>query len=195
MKSGGELEAAVRKVRRSLGLQIRRQVKVGRRLWGAERHIDVVLTLPDSGRSLGLECKYQGVGGHLTSFDRRTCRVLNGPTATGAHCPEGWRLYWKPCPTFAGMTVNADLNYLIYVDRHSTLGVGRNVAMTQAVNSDSVIAVIHETGEWVTLQVPYPMEFHARPVHGRIDDPDTGWKGRGLWSSDMIYTAWHLEGG
>ena len=132
---------------------------------------------------------------HLTSFDRRACRVLNGPTATGDHCPEGWRVYRKPGPTFAGMTVNADLNYLIYVDRHNTLGVGHNVPMTQAVNSDSVIAVIPGTGEWVTLRVPYPIGFHARAVHGRIDDPNAGWKGRGLWSSDMTYTAWHLEGG
>ena len=50
-------------VGRSLGLQTRRQVKVGRRLWGAERYIDVVMTLAESGRSIGLECKYQGVGG------------------------------------------------------------------------------------------------------------------------------------
>ena len=28
--------------------------------------------------------------GHLGSFDRRKCKVLNGPTATGDHCPEGW---------------------------------------------------------------------------------------------------------
>ena len=61
--SGAELEAAVREVGGHLGLQTRRQVKVGRRLWGAERYIDVVMTLTESGRSLGLECKYQGVGG------------------------------------------------------------------------------------------------------------------------------------
>ena len=26
-------------------------------------------------------------------FDRRKCKVLNGPTATGKHCPEGWTLH------------------------------------------------------------------------------------------------------
>ena len=31
--------------------------------------------------------------GHLASFDRRKCKVLNGPTATGKHCPEGWTLH------------------------------------------------------------------------------------------------------
>ena len=30
---------------------------------------------------------------HVTGFDRRKCAVLSGPTATGAYCPESWRLY------------------------------------------------------------------------------------------------------
>ena len=35
---------------------------------------------------------------HLASFDRRKCAVLRGSTATGQHCPEGWRLYPMPGP-------------------------------------------------------------------------------------------------
>jgi len=31
--------------------------------------------------------------GHLGKFDRSKCKVLNGPKATGKHCPEGWTLY------------------------------------------------------------------------------------------------------
>ena len=46
-----------------LGLRVGSQVRVGRRLWGAERRIDLVLRDTGSGRSLGIECKYQGVGG------------------------------------------------------------------------------------------------------------------------------------
>ena len=31
--------------------------------------------------------------GHMASFDRRKCKgPLNGPNATGQHCPEGWTL-------------------------------------------------------------------------------------------------------
>ena len=37
--------------------------------------------------------------GHLGEFDRRKCKVLNGPTATGDHCPEGWTLHRMPGPT------------------------------------------------------------------------------------------------
>ena len=40
--------------------------------------------------------------GHMASFDRRKCKgPLNGPTATGKHCPEGWTLYPFPGPQIA----------------------------------------------------------------------------------------------
>ncbi len=62
--SGGDaLELEVAALAERLGLEVRRQVKVGRRLWGAERRIDVVVTGPASRRRLGLECKYQSVPG------------------------------------------------------------------------------------------------------------------------------------
>src|SRR5690606_22813386 len=46
-----------------LGLSAREQFKCGRRIWGAERYIDVVLTHPEARTRLGLECKYQGTAG------------------------------------------------------------------------------------------------------------------------------------
>lgn len=61
--SGARLQEAVTRLGLGLGLEVREQVKVGRRLWGSERRIDVVLTHPSSRRSLGVECKFQGVGG------------------------------------------------------------------------------------------------------------------------------------
>lgn len=61
--SGEGLELLVVDLALHLGLEARRQVKVGRRLWGAERRIDVVLTEPTSRQRLGLECKFQGVAG------------------------------------------------------------------------------------------------------------------------------------
>ena len=32
------------------------------------------------------------------------------------------------------------------------------------------------------MSVPYPMGFYAKGLDGRIDDPNAGWKGRGLWA-------------
>ncbi len=41
--------------------------------------------------------------GHLASFDRRKCKgPLNGPTATGKQCPEGWSFYPLPGPQLPG---------------------------------------------------------------------------------------------
>jgi hypothetical protein len=62
-QGGSQLEEQVIRIARQLGLETRPQVRVGRRLWGAERRIDVVITHPSSRKRLGLECKFQGVAG------------------------------------------------------------------------------------------------------------------------------------
>lgn len=58
-----QLARAVCKLASKLGLEARQEYKVGRRLWGAGRRIDVVLRNPNSGKALGVECKYQGKPG------------------------------------------------------------------------------------------------------------------------------------
>src|SRR5258708_509089 len=73
--------------------------------------------------------------GHMGVFDRRLCKgPLNGPKATGDHCPEGWAFHQYPGPGFKG-------------------------------------------------------------IGGRIDDPNAGWKGRGLWAANGDRTPWMIEGG
>ncbi len=62
-RNGATLERAVEDLVTSLGLRARRQVKVGRRLWGSVRHIDVVATEASTRKALGLECKFQGTAG------------------------------------------------------------------------------------------------------------------------------------
>ncbi len=61
--SGADLEREVAALASRVGLDVQRQVKVGRRLWGAERAIDIVVSRPVSNQSLGIECKWQGGGG------------------------------------------------------------------------------------------------------------------------------------
>jgi len=60
---GASLEDRVAELAASLGLQVQRKVKVGYRLWGRRREIDLVLRKPNSEKILGVECKYQGVSG------------------------------------------------------------------------------------------------------------------------------------
>lgn len=63
VRSGREVEFAVRDLARDLGLETFSQVVVGRRIWGAIRRIDVVLRHPETRQTIGIECKYQGGGG------------------------------------------------------------------------------------------------------------------------------------
>lgn len=63
MASGQELATAVASLAISLGLEVRREYQVGRRIWGAVRRIDVIITHPQTRKTLGVECKFQGVTG------------------------------------------------------------------------------------------------------------------------------------
>ena len=61
--SGGELRNKVVQLAEELGLKAETEVRAARRLWGAKRYIDVVLTHEPTGKKLGVECKYQGGSG------------------------------------------------------------------------------------------------------------------------------------
>jgi hypothetical protein len=62
--------------------------------------------------------------GHLGAFDRRKCTgPLNGPEATGDHCPEGWTFHDLPGPGFADLPeYSVESSYYTWVDQHNTLG-------------------------------------------------------------------------
>jgi hypothetical protein len=136
-----------------------------------------------------------GSSGHLMSFDRRKCKgPLNGPTATGNHCPEGWAFYKYPGPGFDGFPdTSAEASYYTWVDQHNTVGLGENVPISTANLSDGFVALVN--GKMVSLRIPYPMGFYAKGLDGRIDDANAGWKGRGLWSTNGDRTPWLMETG
>ena len=134
--------------------------------------------------------------GHYASFDRRKCKgPLNGPNATGKHCPEGWSFYTVPGPNFKGNPESgaADANYYNWVDKYDSLGAGKNVPIATGNLSDALLVL--QNGRWAVARVPYPMGFFVKQIDGRIDDPRAGWKGKGLWTTAANRTPWHLEGG
>ena len=47
----------------------------------------------------------------------------------------------------------------------------------------------------MVLRVPYPLGFFTRGLDGRIDDPEAGWEGRGLYADYGPNAVWHIEGG
>ena len=134
--------------------------------------------------------------GHLASFDRRKCKgPLNGPNATGKHCPEGWTLYQLPGPQFESLTEpgSVEASYYTWVDQFDTFGLGKDMPIATGNLNDGMLALVD--GKFVTLRVPYPLGFYAKWMDGRIDDPKAGWKGKGLWATTGTRTPFHMEGG
>ena len=134
--------------------------------------------------------------GHMASFDRSKCTgPLNGPAATGGHCPEGWTLYPEPAPQIKNLTESgsAESSYYTWVDQFNTLGLGDNVPINTGNGSEGLLAL--KDGEWVVLRVPYPLGFYTKWMDGRIDDPDAGWKGRGIFATISTRAPFHMETG
>jgi hypothetical protein len=133
--------------------------------------------------------------GHLGKFDRSKCKgPLNGPTATGDHCSEGWTFYKYPGPGFQGIGDNsAEASYYTWVDQHDAVGLGKDAPISTADENDGFAALVD--GKMVMLRIPYPIGFYAKGLDARIDDAQAGWKGRGLWSSEGDRTPWLKEGG
>jgi hypothetical protein len=134
--------------------------------------------------------------GHMASFDRRKCKgPLNGPSATGQHCPEGWSFYAEPVPQLQNVTSagSGEGSYYTWVDQFNTLGLGANVPINTGNQSEGLLVL--KDGKWVVLRVPYPMGFYTKWLDGRIDDPNAGWKGRGLWATVSTRAPFHMEGG
>jgi hypothetical protein len=134
--------------------------------------------------------------GHLGEFDRSKCKSpASGPKAAdGTTCPEGWNFFQYPGPGFAGIGKNsAEASYYTWVDQHDTLGLGKDVPISTGNENDALLALVK--GKWVVMRVPYPMSFYTKGLDGRIDDPNGGWKGRGVWTTSGDRTPWMHEGG
>jgi len=129
-------------------------------------------------------------------FDRRQCKVTNGPGGDkGELCPEGWTVWQTPGPKFQNSSYPTDFHYFGWVDRFNTSGLGKDTPILTGSNSDSLVALDPATGKWTYLRVPYPLGFYQRGMDGRIDDANAGWKGRALYANYGTHLVWHTEGG
>ncbi len=133
--------------------------------------------------------------GQVGAFDRRKCKVLNGPTATGQQCPEGWTFYDLPSPKLDGTSATSDFVYSEWPDYSNVMGLGKDTHWFPAINSDSVLALPEGAKKFDVFRIPYPMGFYTRGMDFRIDDPKAGWKGRVLHATYSSATLWHQEGG
>jgi hypothetical protein len=133
--------------------------------------------------------------GQIGRFDRNKCKVVNGPTATGQQCPEGWTFYDVPSPHVGGTSATSDFVYSEWPDYADVMGLGKNAHFFPATNSDSVLVMKDGTDKLITLRVPYPMGFFTRGMDFRINDPKAGWKGREMTATYSSAVQWHQEGG
>ena len=138
------------------------------------------------------------VSGHFTAFDRSKCKSTKDPKADGQSCPEGWTIYRNTNePTYANSQYKAGESYLLHMDKWDTLGFGKDAPVLLPIpNTDSLEVfqpsdqAVHHAARAVSDELTSPA-----PASGRIDDPNTGWKGKGFWSSYSTYASWHIEGG
>lgn len=135
--------------------------------------------------------------GHLGRFDRSRCAQTWGD---GTQCPEGWTIWKVPGPVYQNFepaspeeNALADMLYFLWADRHNASGLGNDVIIVQASNSDAMRAFDPKTERWTTLRVPYPMGYYTRLTDARIDNADGGWKGRALWSNYANMTQLFVE--
>ena len=133
--------------------------------------------------------------GQVGAFDRRKCKTVNGPTATGQQCPEGWTFYDLPSPHIGGTFATSDFVYSEWDDMFDVAGLGKETHFFPATNSDSIVALPQGQSKFVTFRVPYPMGFYTRGMDFRIDDPAAGWKGKAMHATYSSGVQWHQEGG
>src|SRR5262249_23927299 len=121
--------------------------------------------------------------------------LSGGKGAEGKLSPEGWRVGPFPGPQFLNRaeTGSAEAGYYTWVDQFNVSGLGANTPMATGNANESILALVD--GKWVNMRVPYPLGFYTKGMDGRIDDPNTGWKGRGIWTTYGQRTPFRLGGG
>ena len=77
--NGQELSRAVARLGEQIGLEAMQEVRVARRIWGAERYIDVILIHPHTRKTLGLKgdevVAIEGLDGDLKPLSTVPCHI------------------------------------------------------------------------------------------------------------------------
>ena len=86
-----------------------------------------------------------------------------------------------------------EASYWTWVDQFDVFGLGADTPIATGNLNEALLAL--KDGQFIMLRVPYPMGFFAKGMDARVDDPDAGWKGKGLWATWSTRTMTHAEGG
>ena len=137
----------LRHVRRPAGLPALRSEDQAQRVLSSCRRRPSACAAATSARTACSRAR--APAGHLIAFDRRKCKApLNGPNATGNHCPEGFTLHKYPGPGFDDVpNSSAEASYYTWVDHHNAVGLGENVPISTANLQDGFAALV-KTARW-----------------------------------------------
>lgn len=156
-----------------------------------------VYNAPNLGGPRGIDADSEGNiwtcltnSSQVAKFDRSACAQTCG---SGDQCPEGWTTWDVPGPMFQNTNIKTDHHYYAWVDVFNTLGLGEDVVYCTGTGSDSLIAFNPANAKFTRITIPYPLNAYMRGLDGRIDDPNAGWKGRGLWVDYGNDPALHIE--
>ncbi|MEQ1947016.1 MAG: hypothetical protein ABL995_07495 [Bryobacteraceae bacterium] len=183
MSTGG-YTVAISPITGDVWLPISQSNGVNNRVWKLDpktrQMTDYPLPLP--GRfSHGLDFSTDGNAwfsagsGHLGKIDAKTGKFTY------------WELPGVKFPGTGPETGSTEYPYLLWVDQFDTLGLGKDLVIVTGTTTDSMLIFDPKTEKWQVLRIPYPMPFFTRGLDGRIDNPKTGWKGRGLWTTYASY--------
>ena len=134
-----------------------------------------------------------GSAGHLIAFDRRKCKARS----TGRTRPA---ITVRKASRCTSIRARASTTPAIAARRRATTpgsiittrsASATNVPISTANLQDGFVGF--KDGKMILMRVPYPMGFYAKGLDARIDDPNAGWKGRGLWSASGDRTPWLNE--
>ena len=135
-----------------------------------------------------------GSAGHLIASTGGSARRRStGRTPPATTARRASRFTSIPGPGFDDVpNSSAEASYYTWVDHHNAVGLGDNVPISTANLQDGFVALVKD-GKMILMRVPYPMGYYAKGLDARIDDPNAGWKGRGLWSASGDRTPWLNE--
>ena len=101
-----------------------------------------------------------------------------------------WKFWENPGVKFKGTgseTGTTDFPYFLWVDQFNASGLGKDTVIVTGTASDAMFIFDPKKEKFTVFHLPYPLPFYTRGLDGRIDDPNAGWKGRGLW---MTYSSY-----
>ena len=135
--------------------------------------------------------------GHMGKFDRSKCKVLQRARDRDRPAlPGGLDALSVPRPAACGHRAEPAARRRATTPgsiSSTRSGSARNVPWATGNANESLMALVD--GQWLNFVVPYPLGFYAKWMDGRIDDPNAGWKGRGVWATYGTRTPFHLETG